>query len=95
MGIGLVLFVLAVLRGRIAVEAIGLKSALWIIPYFGGLVTISYYGSFGGLNAIPFGWDFLVIGVFSIAILYLAVKNRAVYAGEKMYDERFAAITTL
>ncbi len=83
------------IRGRIALENIGVKSALWIIPYFAGLGLISYYGAFGGTNLIPFGWDFLVIGIFSVAILFLAVKNRAAYAGEKVFDERFAAITTV
>jgi len=95
MGVGLALFLIAIIRGRLELDAIGVKSALWVIPYFSGLFAISYYGAFGGLNVIPFGWDFVVIGVFSVVILYLAVKNRAAYAVEKKYDERFAAITTL
>jgi amino acid transporter len=95
MGIGLVFFLTAVLRGRIAYAAVGLKTSLWIVPYFAGLFTISYYGAFGGLNVIPFGWDFLVIGVFSMLILVLAVKNRATFVGEPSVDERFAAISTI
>lgn len=95
MGIGLLFFVVAVLRGSILRDKIGIKSALWLVPYFVGLFTISYYGSFGGKNVIPFGWDFLVIGVFSLVILVLAVKNRAAFAGETNYDERLAAIHTV
>jgi len=75
--IGLAFFIYGVLTNKIAKENLGLKSAVWLVPYFGGLVLISYLGAFGGLNVIPFGWDFLVIGLFSIVILYLAVKNRA------------------
>jgi len=93
--IGMIFFIAAVIRRRLSIESLGLKSALWIMPYFAGLFTISYLGAFGGLNIIPFGWDFLVIGVFSIIILYLAVKNRAVLAGEKMVDEHIAAISSV
>lgn len=95
MGLGIIFFVIAVIRGRIPYESLGLKSAFWIIPYFTGLFTISYYGAFGGTNAIPFGWDFLVIGIFSTVILYLAVKNRAAYSCEKIYDEQLAVISSI
>jgi amino acid transporter len=95
MGIGIIFFMTAVLRGRIPADSLGLKSALWVIPYFSGLVLISYYGSFGGKNAIPFGWDFLVIAAFSLSILYLAVKNRAVFSQGTIYDEHLAAISSV
>lgn len=88
--IGIAFFTIAALRGRIQVPSLGLKSALWVVPYLGGLVLISYWGAFGGKNWIPFGWDFLVIGLFSMAILCLAVKNRArvdVEAGKWMESE--------
>ncbi|MFZ3067098.1 MAG: hypothetical protein WA253_02990, partial [Gammaproteobacteria bacterium] len=74
---GLAFFTIAALRGNISAPNLGLKSARWMLPYIGGLVLISYLGSFGGTKVIPFGWDFLVIGVFSLGILYLAVLNRA------------------
>src|SRR5262249_17685546 len=54
--VGFVFFILAVWRGRLAVSSLGLKSAIWIIPYLSGLVLISYLGAFGGKNVIPFGW---------------------------------------
>jgi len=75
--VGIIFFVLACLRGRVRTESLGLRSGLWIIPYLLGLVLLSYFGAFGGKNIMPFGWDFLVIGIFSIVILYLAVINRA------------------
>lgn len=50
------------------------KASIWVWPYFSGMALISYLGSFGGgRNIIPFGWDMLVLLVFSIGIMYLAV----------------------
>jgi amino acid transporter len=77
MVIGAVFFAMACLRGKLK-GSIGFKSAIWIIPYLSGLVLISYLGSFGGgKEIIPFGWDFLVIAVFSLVIMYLAIMSRA------------------
>ncbi len=76
--VGFVFFIVACLRGKMTEGSLGIKSALWIVPYLAGLEVISYLGSFGnGKNIIPFGWDFLVIGIFSAVILFLAVMSRA------------------
>lgn len=75
--IGFVFFVIAYLRGNLRRERLGMKSIIWVVPYLAGLVLISYLGAFGGKNIIPFGWDFLVIGVFSVIILKLAIASRA------------------
>lgn len=75
--IGMVVFILACARGTLRASTLGLKSAAWIVPYLAGLILISYLGSFGGKNIIPFGWDFLVIGIFSLVILYLAILSRS------------------
>lgn len=91
--IGLIIFIIAGMRGRLRASELGLKSGLWMIPYISGLVAISYLGAFGGKNIIPFGWDFLVIGLFSIIMLYVAVKNRA-FVSEQQMDKRLAAIST-
>jgi len=82
--IGLVFFILACFRKKLAGTPLGLKSTIWIIPYLGGLILISYLGAFGGKHIIPFGWDFLVIALFSAVILCLAVKSRAVVSAEKL-----------
>lgn len=74
--IGATLFLIAYSRGKINKGQLGLRSLAWLAPYFIGLVTISYFGSFGGTGTIAFGWDFLVIAVFSVIILYLAVITR-------------------
>lgn len=74
--IGLLFFMFAATQGNLKNKSLGLKSAIWIVPYLGGLILISYLGAFGGRNIIPFGWDFLVIAIFSIFILRLAVAYR-------------------
>ncbi len=74
---GFVFFGIACMRGRIRQTSLGMKSAIWVIPYLSGLVLLSYLGPFGGINVIPFGWDFLAIAIFSMMILYLALISRA------------------
>lgn len=74
--IGFAFFIVALLRGKLKSHFIGLKSIIWLLPYLCGLVLISYLGAFGGKNIIPFGWDFFVIALFSMGILYLAVSCR-------------------
>jgi len=65
-------------------------SAAWLWPYLIGLTVISYLGSFdikkpntipligltGPRNDLTFGWDMLVMAVFSIVIYVLAIRTR-------------------
>lgn len=52
-----------------------LVSALWAIPYCIALSVISYLSTFsGGKNIIPFGIDFIVIGLMSLIIFYLIIR---------------------
>jgi amino acid transporter len=74
--IGMVLFVVAYLRGKLKDQVLWFRSAIWVVPYISGLILVSYLGAFGGKNVIAFGWDFIVLGVFSVGILYLAVISR-------------------
>jgi hypothetical protein len=76
-GVGFVVFAISILRGKLKNTNRGMKSAIWIVPYLSGLTLISYLGAFGGQNIIPFGWDFLVIAIFSMVMLYLAVISRS------------------
>jgi amino acid transporter len=53
------------------------RGASWLWPYLIGMAVISYLGGFGeGAGVIPFGWDVLVVSVFSIAIYALAMSVR-------------------
>ena len=90
--IGMVVFLLAFFRGRLNKDYLGLRALGWFIPFIGGLTLISYFGDFGGKHLIPFGWDFLVLAVFSGAILILAVKtalpgSRASQITERILEE--------
>jgi amino acid transporter len=72
--IGFALFFTTSLIKKVPLNTLELKAAIWLIPYLLGMAIISYYGSFGGLNKIGFGYDFLLIGIFSLLMLYVAVK---------------------
>lgn len=74
--IGFVFFAIAYFRGMFDKSQLGLKAALWVVPYLSGLILISYLGSFGGKHILTFGWDFLVIAIFSVIIFYLAIYAR-------------------
>src|SRR3990167_4188237 len=93
-GIGFIFFIIACLRGKIKDRSLGLKSIIWIVPYLSGLFLISYLGTFGGKNIIPFGWDFLIIGIFSVIILYLAIISRTSNVVEKYAHYRAVEATT-
>lgn len=74
--IGFIVLAIAWVRGTIDKQRFGTYALGWLIPYLGGLMLISYLGSFGGKGIITFGWDFAIIGLFSFVILSLAVKLR-------------------
>jgi len=53
------------------------KSGLWVLLLIIGQLVLSWCGSFGGGSGLlPFGWDLLVVGAFSIILLNLAVASR-------------------
>lgn len=81
--IGFLVFALSYRKNQSMPSSLGLRSGVWLLLYLSGLVLISYLGSFGGKSIISFGWDFIVIAIFSILILYLAVKNRVSVDSEK------------
>lgn len=93
--IGLSLFTVAYLRGKVKMDKKDLVSVYWVVPYLFGLVALSYLGSFGGINFIPFGWDFLVIAFFSGFILYLAVRCRVELRSEDVAEYLFSESVSL
>lgn len=74
--IGVIVFLIAYMRGKITKDNLGLKSLYWFVPFIGGLTLISYLGAFGGKSIIPFGWDFAVLAIFSLLVLALAMGTR-------------------
>lgn len=58
------------------------RTSWWIVPYFAILAVISYLGTFGdGISLIPFGIDFVAIGILTIAVFYFALRasDKTVY----------------
>lgn len=64
------------------------QASVWAWPYFGGIMLISWLGNFGqGYEIIPFGWDFLILAVFCLGILFLAMKFKLSPAQTQAYIE--------
>lgn len=48
----------------------------WFVFYVVGITLFSWIGSFGGgLNLLPFGWDFVALAVFSCVVFIMAVYS--------------------
>ena len=74
---GLLLLIIRSARHPDIRATLDLRQAAWLPPYVVGLLLISWLGNFGGgLGIIPFGWDMLIVAVFSLGILALAVHLR-------------------
>ena len=50
------------------------KSLYWFVGYLSVLLLLSYFGSFGGVNALVFPWDVVIILPFSIIVLYFSQR---------------------
>jgi amino acid transporter len=86
LSIGVVIFAISYVRGSVKVEWNEIKTAFWILPYLAGIISISYLGSFGGHGYIPFGWDFLIIALFSLGIFQMAIKSRVILDSKVVSD---------
>lgn len=93
--IGLALFFIGILRGNFNKAQFGLRAFWWVFPYLAGLVIISYLGSFGGKHIITFGWDFLIIAIFTVIIFYLALQMRISASSEQFSAEKLAELARL
>lgn len=52
-------------------------SSIWLWSYFAGLSLISYFSEFGGgKGRIAFGWDFLLLAIFSGLIVWLSLWRK-------------------
>lgn len=85
--VGFILLLLSNWRGDAKITKQEIFSGVWLIPYFSGLILISYLGAYEGKNIIPFGLDFLVLGVFSLLMLMLAIKSRLKSDSQASFDE--------
>ena len=56
--------------------ALDLIYAIWLVPYFLGIILISWLGNYGGgLGVLGSGWDYLLLMIFSSSALMIASKN--------------------
>jgi amino acid transporter len=77
MAVGLAWFSFTLVRDADLRRSLDLREAFWLVPYFLGLLALTYLGSFeGGIGWLTFGWDLLAVAVFSLAIFYLAYLCR-------------------
>lgn len=53
-------------------KELNMREGFWLLPYLLGLALISYWGSFGGKQVIAFGYDFIVLAIFSAGVYYWA-----------------------
>lgn len=91
--VGFIIFTIAYCRKRKDFNnGFHFKAMVWLVPYLSGLFLISYWGGYGGgRNDLPFGWDFLVIALFSAVIFCLAIYARL---GSQAVHEQFALYQT-
>lgn len=74
--VGVVIMTIAQCCGQRWVNKDDLKATFWLPIYLIGVGLISWLGNFGGgTHLIGFGWDFLVIALFSAAIFYLSLQG--------------------
>lgn len=57
-------------------EPLDLSGLAWLLPYGAGLALLSALGNLGGgAGWIPQGWDIVVVGLFSLAVLALSLRD--------------------
>ena len=53
-------------------QGIDIVASLWIWPFLGGLVMLTWLGGHGGAEVIPFGWDILCVAGWSLVSYAMA-----------------------
>jgi amino acid transporter len=52
----------------------GWRHIAWLLPWFGGMWVLSWLGGIGGgIGAIGFGWDILIVAIWSVIVMWLAM----------------------
>jgi amino acid transporter len=73
--IGVLIYIGYGLAGRVKMSTV--RYGLWLIVYLIAMACLSYFGDshFGGINAIPFGWDLVVVAVVCLILYYWGVHQ--------------------
>ncbi len=89
--IGAVLFTVSHVRRAAARPDV--RPAIWLVPYIGGLVLLSWLSSFGGgTGLLPFGWDLVLCGLLGLAIFVWATHTGL---EQEEFDARLAGLEDL
>jgi amino acid transporter len=76
LAVGVALLAWRVRREPSGGRSLDLRSAVWLAPYYLGLLAISFAGNFGGGQGwIPDGVDLVVVVAFSLVVLPFAVRS--------------------
>jgi amino acid transporter len=71
--VGLVLFAIGAWRNK--TDALrSIRTAIWMVPWFGGHVAIGALGRYGGYDVLPPWIDILVVLGFALAVFGLALR---------------------
>lgn len=61
---------------RRSVHDFGWRHIAWLLPWFGGLWLLSWLGGIGGgRGVITFGWDILLVTIWSVVVLLLGLHS--------------------
>ena len=60
------------------VPSLDWRGSSWYVPYLLGMGVLTYLAptDFTGTGVLPFGWDILIVAIFSLAIYYYAISVR-------------------
>jgi hypothetical protein len=67
----------------------GWRQIAWLLPWFGGIWVLSWLGNIGGgRDLIGFGWDILLVSVWSVVVMLLAMRCALGHAETAMMMQR-------
>jgi hypothetical protein len=72
---GALVLVWRLARDRGLADSMDVRSAVWLAPYYVGLVTLAFLGNFGGgREAIPAPLDIVAVSAFALAVFEWAIR---------------------
>lgn len=77
------------LIARKPADQFGWRQIAWLLPWFGGIWVLSWLGDIGGgRDVIGFGWDILLVSVWSVVVMLLAMWCALGHAETAMMMQR-------
>jgi amino acid transporter len=69
--------VLVAMHAGCSTDKLDLRQSLWFWLFIAGLAAVSYAGNYGnGLDLFPSGVDLLIVSAFSLAVFWVAIRDR-------------------